>query len=171
MERSSTLRPISPNLPTSGPSVGRIGASCWERGTGQSEILRRPFPTQPKFAAERLGDGSFRFPGDPRRCLESCTSGRRNSRGLVPTQPRTGWFGSSQRIPGCCTSERRSCRGSDPIRPTLQEMIRYVATHQRSREKSIHWPWTGVWEGNGVEETVWLSVAVMVIMCFVGCDR
>ena len=109
------------------PSVGRIAASCQGHDTGRSRILRRPFPTQPRFEAERLGGGPFRFPGDPRRCPESCTFGRRTFRGLVPTQPRTGWCWSCQRIPGCCTSGSRSYRDSDPIHPTLQKMIRYMS--------------------------------------------
>jgi hypothetical protein len=121
MERSSSLRRIFPSVSKSGPSVDRTEASTQECGTGWSKTLRRLFPTQPRFAGERLGDGSSRFPGDPRRFPESCTFARRSFRGLVPTQPRYCWNGSCQRIVGFCTSGSRSCRGSDPIQPKLQK--------------------------------------------------
>jgi hypothetical protein len=117
MERSSSLRRIFPSVSKSGPSVDRTEASTQECGTGWSRTLRRLFPTQPRFAGERPGDGSSRFPGDPRRFPESRTFARRSFRGLVPTQPRYCWNGSFQRIVGCCTSGSRSCRGSDPIQP------------------------------------------------------
>ena len=137
MERSSNLQWIPPTLPRFWFPVGRIAASFQECGTGQSGIPRGPFPIQPRFAGERLGDGSFQFLGGPQHCPESCTSGCRKFQGSVPNLPRFGWLGSCQQIAGCCTSERRNFRGFVPIQPKLQKGKKIVIRYTSARRSKI----------------------------------